>query len=452
MIDIKNIIKEGEGERVEFKKSFDKEAIETITAFANSEGGTLIIGVNDNGSITGVDVSSEKVQQYINQVKNGTEPPLIVDIESVTIEKKNIMITRVNEFPIKPVNFKGRYFKRVLNSNHQMTPIEISNLQMQSLQLSWDSYPAADSLLGDLDPVKINNFFDRVNKSGRFRLNGTMEENLGKLNLLKDGNPVNAAKLLFSREQTVYNIHIGRFKTPSMILDDKMIKNTLFEAVEEAMYYLLSHIKVAFEITGEIERNEIFEYPREALRELVLNAIVHRDYTSPVDTQIKIFDNAVTFFNPGNLYGDLTIEQLKTDSYQSRTRNKLIAEAFYLTGDIEKYGSGYIRIRKAISDYPTMKFEYSESGNGFLVGLSYEKQRTTQKATQKATQKTTQKSTRDLIVDLLTADPEMTREMLAEKIGVSPDAVKQHLAKLKNDGVIRRIGGRKEGKWEVLKD
>ncbi len=77
-----------------------------------------------------------------------------------------------------------------------------------------------------------------------------------------------------------------------MILDDKMLKLSLYEAVEETMFYLLSHIKVAFEFTGELQRTEIFEYPKKALRELVLNAIIHRDYTSPIDIQIKIFDSA----------------------------------------------------------------------------------------------------------------------------------------------------------------
>jgi hypothetical protein len=72
-----------------------------------------------------------------------------------------------------------------------------------------------------------------------------------------------------------------------------------------------------------------------------------RDYTSPVDIQIKIFDQSISFFNPGKLYGDLTIEKLKRDDYQSRTRNRLIAEAFYLTRDIEKYGSGFIRVRNS---------------------------------------------------------------------------------------------------------
>lgn len=104
--------------------------------------------------------------------------------------------------------------------------------------------------------------------------------------------------------------------------------------------------------------------------------MVHRDYTSPTDIQIKIFDNAITFFNPGKLYGGLTVEELMTDSYQSLTRNKLIAEAFYLTHDIEKYGSGYLRVRREIADYPTMIFSYRESGDGYLARLEYNEQRT----------------------------------------------------------------------------
>ena len=128
-----------------------------------------------------------------------------------------------------------------------------------------------------------------------------------------------------------------------------MIRGTLFQVVEESMRFILSHLKVAFEIVAEIERREIYEYPLPALRELLLNAVVHRDYTSPVDIQIKIFDNSITFFSPGRLFADLTIEKLKSDDYQSRARNKLIAEAFYLTRDIEKYGSGFIRVRGEIS-------------------------------------------------------------------------------------------------------
>jgi len=452
---LQKLINGGESETTEFKTSFQKEVIETIVAFANTRGGYIFIGLKDDGAITGVTASNETIKDYINQIKNATEPSLIVDIIPEEISKKQILIVQVDEFPVKPVGMKGKYLKRVKNSNHQMNLTEISNMHIQSLQLSWDSYPTVDVSINDLDTVKLAKFFKNVEKIGRYTLTGDLITDLSKLNLLKSDNTVTqAAKLLFAKEMTLYSIHIGRFKTPSMIIDDKMIKETLFEAVEKSMMFIISHLKVAFEFTGEIKRTEIFEYPIEALRELVLNAIVHRDYTSPIDTQIKIFDKKITIFNPGKLYGNITVDKLNTDNYQAQTRNKLIAEAFYLTGDIEKYGSGYIRVRKEIIAYPTMKFEYEEMGNGFLVTLSYEEQKTqkktTPKTTPKTTQKTTPKTTREKLLEYIRKDASITRESLADKLGITVNGVKQHISKLKKDGILNRIGGRKSGEWRIL--
>ena len=212
-------------------------------------------------------------------------------------------------------------------------------------------------------------------------MNGpTWADNLRKLKLIDGMQPTNAAYLLFGKESIGYNVHLGRFKTPSMIIDDKMLNCNLFEAVEETMKFLLSQIKVAYEITGKTtQRTEIFEYPLPALRELVLNTIIHRDYTSPMDVQIKVFDNKIIFFSPGELYGKQTVEALQTDDYVAYTRNKLIAEAFYLTGDIEKYGTGYTRIRKEIADYPTMRFEFEEKPSAWLVTISYEERKIDEK-------------------------------------------------------------------------
>jgi ATP-dependent DNA helicase RecG len=219
-------------------------------------------------------------------------------------------------------------------------------------------------------------FFDKVATTGRFSLEGNWIEKLEKLKLIKGDNITNAAWLLFAREPTGYNVHLGRFKTPSMIIDDKMLNGTLFEVVEEVMKYIIGQIKVAFEITGmPTQRTEVFEYPLAALREIVLNAIIHRDYTSPVDNQFKIFDKSISFFNPRTLYGNLTIADLQKDNYQAIARNKLIAEAFYLTGDIEKYGSGFVRMRKELSDYPTMSLVSQEVANGFMNTVSYTQQK-----------------------------------------------------------------------------
>ncbi|WP_199878470.1 ATP-binding protein [Flavobacterium sp. RSP49] len=249
-------------------------------------------------------------------------------------------------------------------------------MSLQSLQLSWDSYPAQGKSLEDLDSYKVTVFIEKVNATGRFKLDGSWIENLQKLKLVDAKGITNAAWLLFGKETTGYNVHLGRLKTPSLIIDDKMLNGTLFDAVEETMRYIIGQIKVAFEITGmPTQRTEIFEYPLPALREIVLNAIIHRDYMSLIDIQIKIFDNYITFYNPGILYGNVTVEELNKDNYQAHARNKLIAEAFYLTGDIEKYGSGLIRIRKEIKEYPTMKMEFGEIQSGFLLTLRYTKQK-----------------------------------------------------------------------------
>lgn len=118
--------------------------------------------------------------------------------------------------------------------------------------------------------------------------------------------------ILFSKENLFYNVHVGRFKTPSLIIDERMI---------------------------------------------------------------NIFDQKVAFFNPGKLYGNISIADLKDNNYTSELRNRLLAEAFYLTKDIEKYGTGFLRIREEIKDYPTMKFNYQEQGNGFATELTYTKQK-----------------------------------------------------------------------------
>lgn len=272
------------------------------------------------------------------------------------------------------------------------------------------------------------------------------------MRLLKKGQPTQAAMLLFPKIAPPYQVHVGRLKTPSHIIDDKIIRGDLFEVVEETMRYIIGQIKVAFEITGETtQRNEIFEYPVPALRELVLNAIVHRDYSSPVDVQIKIFDNRISIYNPGKLYGQLTIEELHTDQYQSQTRNKLIAEAFYLTKDIEKYGSGYIRVRKEIKDYPTMQFDYKEIANGFLTELSYQEQKISTTTKEKVGEKVGEKTTKNqqLMLNLMTQNPAITAKEMSEKVGISSRKIEDNLKKLKQMGLIHRIGSFKGGHWQV---
>ncbi len=449
-----HIISQGENEQVEFKLNFNKKIIETIVSFSNKKGGKLFLGIADTGKITGIELSKESIQNWQNEIKTKTEPAVFPDFEEIIIENKTVIVILVPEFPVKPVSLQGRYYIRKKNSNHLLALNEINDVYLQSIQTSWDSYPYADAKNTDLDETKILSFIEKVNSSGRFKLNGKPLECLKKLRLIKNNTPTNAAMLLFSKEELFYNIHIGRFKTQSHIIDDKMVRGTLFEAVENTIKFIISHLKVAFEITGKsVQRTEIFEYPLSAIRELVLNAIIHRDYKSPTDIQIKIFDKEITIFNPGGLFGNLTIEDLKTDNYQAQSRNKLITEAFYLTKDIEKYGSGYRRVREQIAKYPTMYFNFEENSGGYLVKIGYEKQKTnkvTDKVTDNVTDNVTDKRS-ELILNLIRKNEKISTTEIARELNVTKRTILRDIEKLKGQNKLKRSGNNKTGYWKIIK-
>lgn len=196
-----NIIRQGENEQTEFKRSYNRQTIETLAAFANSKGGHIIIGVSDDNTITGTEVTQESIQYWQNEIKTKTEPALYPDIASYEIESKVIICISIPEYPVKPVSLQGRYYTRKNNSNHLLTPKEINDIYLQSIQTSWDSYPYPDASYSDLSERKILDFIERVNNSGRFKLTGTAYACLQKLRLVKNDVPTNAAMLLFSKEE-----------------------------------------------------------------------------------------------------------------------------------------------------------------------------------------------------------------------------------------------------------
>ena len=167
---------------------------------------------------------------------------------------------------------------------------------------------------------------------------------------------------------------------------------------------------------------------------------VFRDYRSSSDIVIKIFDHKIAFSNPGKLYGGLTVKDLKRDDYVSSLRNKLLAEMFYLLGDIEKYGTGLVRIRRILKDFPGLTLRLEEIGNYFKVDLAYPVQNGSQKSSQKSSQK---------IIQLIKEQPGITINKLALELNISERAIKKHLSNLKKQKLIKRIGPDKGGHWDV---
>jgi ATP-dependent DNA helicase RecG len=160
--EIQNLIHSGENETLEFKSSFNNELIETLVAFANTSGGKIIAGINPAGEITGISLNAESIQNWVNEVKNKTSPSLIPDVESVQTDNKTIVIFSIQEYPVKPVSTRGKYFKRIANSNHLMSIDEIANEHLKTINTSWDFYPDPNHSTEHISARKVKRFVETI--------------------------------------------------------------------------------------------------------------------------------------------------------------------------------------------------------------------------------------------------------------------------------------------------
>ena len=296
----------------EFKSSFNDAVIETLVAFANTNGGKVLIGVDNGGMpLKNFMIGDETVQQWLNEIKNKTQPSVIPDSTYIDWMGSKVVELSVKEFPIKPVSFKGRYYKRVKNSNHQLSLTEISDLHLKTFNSSWDNYITNDYTLDDISLDKVNTFIETSNKIREIKIGDDPLIVLNKFELIKESGIVNACHLLFAKNDVFKaTIELGRFSTPTIIKDALTLRADLFTEIEEVFNFIKKHINKEYIITGKPQREERWQYPMDALREIIINMIVHRDYMHYGDSSVKIYDTSIEFFNPGSLPDTITIKQL----------------------------------------------------------------------------------------------------------------------------------------------
>ena len=287
---------------------------------------------------------------------------------------KPVVLIRVEESKVKPVMFRGRAYKRVGNTTRQMSLEELTRVILDSVGATWDEVPDPRATLRDIDPAQVKRFVRLANEEGRRPIPRSISAGdlLAKLDLLKGKQLTRAAVLLFAKRPQKFHlqamIKAGRFRPEGLIVDDREIEGTLWDQVEGAMNYFRERLQTRFEITGRPQRTVIWEYPLEALREAVTNAVCHRDYLSSGHTQIRIYDERLSVWNPGALPGGLSIEMLKKE-HASKPRNRLIAKVFFYAGLIEQWGSGIDKMLRETRnlDLPEPIFEEAD---GFKVTFS----------------------------------------------------------------------------------
>jgi ATP-dependent DNA helicase RecG len=370
-MEISEIITEGENTRVEFKESMNDSAYKTIDAFSNTEGGTLLCGISDNGDIVGTDCSDGIMRDIIGKIVStmGINPR----VNSVEKGEERVLKIEIGRSG-QPISYRGKYYKRVGNTTREMQGEELITFFQQ-----WSNW---DTLTGEYNIDEINE--DTVNEfikiginNGRLKHideNGGLNDKLQQLGVLRKGKLTNAAIMLFGKNPQEHFINaiirIVRFKNDTTIIGDTIIDGNLFQQVKLAENEINRNIDVSYVIDdNSFSRKNVWDYPLVAIREALMNAIVHRDYfKSNVQTQIKIFDDHIRIFNVGGLPEGITIEQLK-DIHTSVPRNPLIVRIFYRAGFIEELGSGIIRMMKSLDDAGLPNPEFKEEAGGFSIYL-----------------------------------------------------------------------------------
>ena len=444
---IKELIKKGESETVEFKSSFNVETIETLVAFANSKGGMVLIGVTDKNKINGVIVNNESLQNWVNEVKNKTSPSIVPDAEIIEINNKQIVVLIMPEYPIKPVSTKGKYLKRIANSNHVLSTSEVVNMHLNTFNTSWDYHTNNHFKTDDISFEKVQLAIEIINQTGK-KITDDPLTFLNKNDLIREEKLTNAGYLLFTKRDTVITtIELGRFQSEIIIKDTDRTKADILTQIEQVLDFVKKHINKEVIITGAARNIQKWQYPIEAIREIVLNMIVHRDYRSSSDSIVKVFDNKIEFYNPGRLPENITVEDLLSNNYKSTPRNKLIADFFKSLGLIEKYGSGI----KRIVDYfiadnlPSPKFK--NISDGFLVTVYSGKYFS---SSENVTENVTENRI-NILIKLITDNPKITTTELSEKLNVTRMTIHRDLDDLKAIERIKRIGPDKGGYWEIKK-
>lgn len=367
-INLLNLISIGESETTEFKASFNDEAIETLGAFMNANGGVLLLGVKDSGSICGFDVGKKTLEDIANRIQEATDPRIQPSISTIHHEGKTIIAISVTSSIGSPISVRGKYFRRVGKSNQRMSHEEIMHRMLANNGISWDSYIEQNANLDELNPENISQFMDMVKRSGRHPVpeNTPQLDFLQKLKLIVENKPTRASLLLFSDDPEKYFgsafLKLGRFRSPTLIVDDREMHGSLLRQLDGTMAWFRERLETEFVITGNPQREVIWEYPLDSIREAVINLLCHRDYTSGAHSQIRLYDEHLEFWNAGSLPLGLTTEMLFKE-HDSFPRNRRIAEAFFYMGLIERWGSGTTRIAKELQAYkhPLPKFK-SEAG------------------------------------------------------------------------------------------
>ena len=478
---LKNKLFSGESINIEYKVEMPKKSekyMKTVVAFANGRGGRIVFGVDDKTlNIVGMnpDTIFQTMDAITNAISDSCEPKIYPDVTLQSIDDKTIIVVEIHPGPMRPYYIKNKglvdgTYVRVAGTSRHAEGYMLKELILEGQNRYFDNEPCEyleineDDIKDLCDKMKKIAIENTWNDEEKAAIRDVTKNILITWGILKEDNgkiiPTNAYALLTGKMQIQPTIQCAVFKgkTRAYFVDRREFSGPIQDQVQLAFQYVLEKINMGMQIKG-IYRQDVYELPINSVRELIANAVAHRNYLEPGNIQVAIFDDRLEVTSPGMLLNTVSIKKM-IEGY-SRLRNPAIANAFAYMKIIEKWGTGIPRILRECKEYGLKKPELIDFDGDFRVNMyrREEKSKTTQTTTQITTQTTTQITTQTTIkltkndheiLQVIQNNPALSQKEIAMELGWTVDRVKYYLNKMKKQEAIRRIGSSHKGYWELL--
>jgi ATP-dependent DNA helicase RecG len=360
-----------EQQNIEYKQSWHDDYLKWVCGFANAQGGVIFIGKDDNGNVVDVSDYKKLMDDIPNKIRNAIGITVEVNLHE---ENENHFIEIITPPYSVPISLRGRYYYRSGSTKQELTGASLNEFLLKKSGKTWDDVIEPRASFNDIDKKAVNTFLKASENAGRLPENNDLSilELLEKLRLTENGQLKRSAIILFGKEPSKFYpntfVKIGRFGK-----DDADLK---FQETEEGNLIVLLQVVLnqlnhkflirAIEFEG-LHRIEKGEYPVAAIREMLLNALVHRNYMgAPI--QIRVYDDKISIWNEGTLPNGLTLDALKR-SHSSRPRNPILADVCFKGGYIDAWGRGTIKIIDTCKQAELPEPEMKELDGGFSITL-----------------------------------------------------------------------------------
>jgi len=448
-----------EHQNVEWKESWDDEYLKWICGYANAQGGILYIGIHDSGRITGISNVKELLKKIPDKITNTMG--IIADVNLLRDSEREYLEIAVEKYP-SLISLRGKYYYRSGSTMRTITGVELERALSKSMGRTWDAIPIPKVTADDLRRDAIDYFKEKAVAKGRLTLEDVEVSDqvlLENLNLFDDeGHLVRAAVMAFHKDPEKWvagaHIKIGYFVTDSDIRYMDEVYGSLIEQVDKTMDLVYTkYMKALIDYEG-IHRIERFMFPPDAFKEILLNAIVHKDYRGCNPIQISVYEDKVYIYNDGIMPADLNTTEKLFEKHSSKPFNPKLAQVFFKSGMIEVWGRGFDKIRDACAKYdnaPLPEYDIGEAGVMVLCKPSEKymnllcSSESVSDYDRYMTDKLTDKEAKSMasILVYLHENSVISNEKGRELTGKSAATVKRYLKKLCDAGVLEQIGSNK---------